>query len=69
MSYSELKKYEDDLAAYIAATSGNKTLLPSNFEPNLHTIGAFDNFDHEEDTQSGRDGSHDTVWYWCKIKV
>lgn len=35
--------------------------LPSHFDPSNFTLGAFDNFKHEEDTLSGIGGSHDTV--------
>ena len=35
--------------------------LPTHFDLTKFTIGAFDNFDHEEATLSGIGGSHDTV--------
>ena len=35
--------------------------MPSQFDPEIFTIAAFDNVDHEEATLSGIKGSHDTV--------
>ena len=61
MSYDDLKRYHDDIASFIDDTSNDNVPLPSHFLPGVHTIGAFDNFDHEEHTESGIGGTHDTV--------
>ena len=61
VSYDEVLRYHTDMVAYISEISENKIPLPSQFDPTLFTIGAFDNFDHEESSLSGIGGSHDTV--------
>ena len=61
ISYNELLKFHDDIASFTVENSETTVPLPSHFDPNLYTTAAFDNFDHEEATQSGIGGSHDTV--------
>jgi hypothetical protein len=61
MSYDELLRYRNDMASYIVENSAGKVPLPSHFDPNKDTIAAFDNFDHDEATESGIGGSHDAV--------
>ena len=60
-SYDDLLRYHNDIASFVVESSETHVPLPSHFNPELHTMGAFDNFDHEEDTESGVGGSHDTV--------
>ena len=47
--------------SYMVLSSSGKVPMPSQFDPNMFTIVAFDNFDHDEATFSGIKGSHDTV--------
>lgn len=61
VSYDELLRFHNDMAAFMVEESGENVPLPSHFDPNKYTIGAFDNFDHEEATMSGIGGTHDTV--------
>ena len=61
ISYPELVRYHNDMASYILEVSADNVPLPSHFVKERFTIGAVDNWDHEEDTQSGISGSHDTV--------
>ena len=61
ISYDEVLRYHSDMASYTTETSQGRVPLPSTFSPAEFTIGAFDNFDHEEATLSGIGGSHDTV--------
>ena len=49
------------MAYFVTESSQGRVPLPSKFGPSMFTIGAFDNFDHEENTLSGIGGSHDTV--------
>ena len=49
------------MASYIVLSSSVKVPMPSQFDPDMFTIAAFDNFDHEEATLSGIKGSHDTA--------
>lgn len=61
ISYEELKRYHNNMASLIVKSAQGNVPLPSQFDPEMFTIGAFDNFDHEEATVSGIGGSHDTV--------
>ena len=61
VSYDELVRYHNNMASYILSTSANDIPLPSHFDTNIHTVAAFDNFDHNENTPSGLCTSHDTV--------
>ena len=61
VSYDELVRYHNNMASYILSTSANDIPLPSHFDTNIHTVAAFDNFDHNENTPSGLCSSHDTV--------
>ena len=49
------------MASYILNTSANDIPFPSHFDTNIHTVAAFDNFGHNENTPSGLGSSHDTV--------
>ncbi len=62
LGYDELLMYHNDMASYMVYASGSHVPLPSYFDKDDHTMGMFDNFDHEEDTESGKGGSHDTVF-------
>ncbi len=61
VSYNEICRYEDDMASYLVESAKERVPLPSHFDPSSTTMGAFDNFDHEEATLSGIGGTHDTV--------
>ena len=61
ISYDEILRYHSDMASYVVESSQCGAPLPSNFDSKEFTMGAFDNFDHEEGTLSGIGGSHDTV--------
>lgn len=61
ISYDELRRYHTDIANFAIQSSKEQVPLPSHFDPDQLTVGAFDNFDHEEATLSGIGGSHDTV--------
>jgi len=49
------------LVKYAISSSNSSVPLPSNLTEHGFTIGAFDNFDHEEATLSGLHGTHDIV--------
>ena len=62
MSYHELEKIDVCLAERTIATAGpHCTPVSSIIKENTIIHGAMDNFDHEENTQSGKGGSHDTI--------
>jgi hypothetical protein len=61
ISYDEIRQYHNDMAALTVETSKDTVPLPSHFDHQMYTTAAFDNFDHEEATDSGIGGSHDTV--------
>lgn len=61
VSYNEVIRHHQSLAQYALKQSPNEVLIPSHFKTDSYTIGAFDNFDHEESTLSSIGGSHDTV--------
>ena len=61
VSYDELVRYHNNMASYILSTSANDIPLPSHFDTNIHTVAAFDNFDHNKNTPPGLCSSHDTV--------
>ena len=60
-SYDETMRVQTGLANYIVGRDNEGAPLPSNFDPEKFTTAAFDNFDHEEATLSGKGGCHDTV--------
>ena len=61
VSYPEVIRHHHNLAQYVIRQSPSEVPIPSHFKTDSYTIGAFDNFDHEEATLSGVGGSHDTV--------
>ena len=61
MSYDEILRHHNNMATYTVNASRGKVPLPSHFSKQLFTNAAFDNFDHEEATLSGINGTHDTV--------
>ena len=61
ISCDEILHYHSDTASYVTESSLGGAPLPSNFDSKEFTMGAFDNFDHEEGMLSGIGGSHDTV--------
>ncbi len=62
MGYDELLRYHNDLASYTVECSKDHVPLPCHFDPTKHCMGMFDNFDHNEDTDTGLQSSHDTVF-------
>ncbi len=48
LSYTELRRYQHDLASFTAQQNQDHVTLPSPFEPGQFTSGAIDNWDHEE---------------------
>lgn len=61
ISYDEVQRCRTSLASYTIETCKSSVPLPSHFDPVKFTTAAFDNFDHEEATESGMNGTHDTV--------
>ena len=62
MSYDELEKIDVCLAERTIATAGpHCTLVSSIIKENAIIHGAMNNFDHDENTQSGKGGSYDTI--------
>lgn len=61
ISYNEVLRFRNGLALYNISSCENTIPLPSRFDKKIWTTAAFDNFDHEEGTLSGINGSHDTV--------
>ncbi|KAK6182205.1 hypothetical protein SNE40_009937 [Patella caerulea] len=53
--------YPEVIHHHNLAQSKGGVPIPSHFKTDSFTIGAFDNFDHEDATLSGICGSHDTV--------
>ena len=43
----ELLRYHNDTASYVVESDETHVPLPTHINPDLHTMGAFDNFDHE----------------------
>ena len=61
ISYNELLRYHKNMSAYIMQRGEDKVPIPCHIKLDAFTMGAFDNFDHEEATMSGIGGTHDTV--------
>jgi hypothetical protein len=57
LSYTELRRYQHDLAAFTAQYNQDRVGLPTHFDPGQFTSGAIDNWDHEGTNVS----EHDTV--------
>ncbi|KAG0726655.1 hypothetical protein GWK47_004231 [Chionoecetes opilio] len=57
LSYTELRRYQHDLASFTAQHNKDRIALPSHFDPGQFTYGAIDNWDHE----GARVSEHDTV--------
>jgi len=55
-SYDELVRHHNDMATYVIESSGDGMPFPSHFGTSQFTVGAFNNFDHDEATRGG--GSH-----------
>ncbi|KAG0712951.1 hypothetical protein GWK47_017308 [Chionoecetes opilio] len=47
LSYTELRRYQHDLASFTAQHNKDRIALPSHFDPGQFTSGAIDNWDHE----------------------
>ena len=62
MSYDEVERHNYSLCMRTVEQAGtNHVPVPQSISPNVLVQGAVDNFDHEENTQSGIGGTHDTV--------
>lgn len=61
VSYNELMKARRNLAQFTINSCSNYPAFPSHFTGSNFTVGAMDNFDHEEASLSGMQGSHDAV--------
>ncbi|KAG0711137.1 hypothetical protein GWK47_021289 [Chionoecetes opilio] len=57
LSYTELRRYQQDLASFTAQHNKDRIALPSHFDPGQFTSGAIDNWDHK----GARVSEHDTV--------
>ena len=57
ISYSELRRYQHDIASFTAQHNQHRVVLPYHFYPGQFTSGAIDNWDHESINVS----KHDTV--------
>ena len=57
LSYTELRRYQHDLACFTSQHNQDRVVLPSHFDPGQFTSGAIDNWDHEGANVS----EHDTV--------
>ena len=61
-SYDEVDRIDSALAQRTIDRAGiNHVPVPPSIHPCVLIQGAMDNFDHEENTQSGIGGSHDTI--------
>ena len=57
ISYSELRRYQHDLASFTINHNELDMKLPSHFDPGNYTSAAIDNWDHE----GAKSSEHDTV--------
>ena len=57
ISYSELRRYQHDIASFTAHHNQHRVALPYHFDPGQFTSGAIDTWDHESINVS----EHDTV--------
>ena len=61
-SYDEVENIDSALAQRTISRAGlNHVPVPPSIQPKVLIQGAIYNFDHEENTKSGTDGSHDTI--------
>lgn len=56
VSYTELRRFQFDMASFTALHHHDKVSIPIHFHPGVFTLGALDNWDHE-----GATSEHDTV--------
>ena len=62
MSYDELEKMNYSLAeCTLRLAENHRVTVPLHVKSDVTIQGAMDNFDHDENTDSGIGGSHDTV--------
>lgn len=61
ISYDQILKSKTNLAAFTIESCMNTVPLPSHFIKSNFTKGEFDNLDHNEDTLSGLNSTHDNV--------
>lgn len=59
--YDEILRIRTRMAQFTKIQSLNNVPLPNHFDINNYVTGAFDNFDHNENTISGLHSTHDTV--------
>ena len=61
-SYGKVKKLDSTFAQHTISRAGvNYVSVPPSIHPAVLIQGATDNFDHEENTKSGIEGSYDTI--------
>lgn len=61
ISYDEILRAKTNLSSYTLEMCEKNIPLPSHFDKSLFTTAAFDNFDHNDATESGLNSTHDTV--------
>lgn len=61
ISYDKVQRHRTRLTLHTIEKCKNTVLIPTHFDPTKFTKAAFDNFDHEECSNSGLGGTHDTV--------
>ena len=62
ISYDEIERIDNGLTYRTIARAGeNRVPIPPSIIPNILINGSMDNFDHEENTSSGKGGSRDTI--------
>lgn len=61
ISYDEVQRCRTNLASFTVESGKNNVPIPSHFDHSKFTTAAFDIFDHDEATESGLKGTHDTV--------
>ena len=47
ISYNELQRYHNDMASFIMQPRHGNIPMPFQFDPEMFTLAAFDNFDHK----------------------
>lgn len=61
ISYDEVQRCRTNLASFTVESGKTNVPMPSHFDHSKFTTAAFHNFDHDEATESGLNGTHDTV--------
>lgn len=61
ISHDSILRIRANLAKYAQMKAKDEVPLPGHFNPMRYVTAAFDNFDHNEATNSGSGSTHDTV--------